>query len=335
MGMQSPHDAAHGPLSSVAPLVLQVVLLSAFASQQVHAQSEFLGQRFPYTAFDRLPTTPLSIGGGRLDVAFAPGEFVLPRSALMTWLKMSAEAVSVYFGKFPVASARVLIVPEAGGDVQGGTSFAYRGAAIRFIVGSDATQSELRDDWIAVHEMTHLGLPDVGETHLWLAEGVATYVEPIARVQAGQLTAEKIWGDMVRDMKKGLPEQGDRGLDRTPTWGRTYWGGAMFCLLADIEMRKQTGNKAGLQQALRGVIAAGGNMEEDWPVERVFSTADRATRTTVLADLYAKMAMEPYAQDLEALWRDLGISVTGGKLTFDDSAPLASIRRAITARPSN
>jgi hypothetical protein len=35
----------------------------------------------------------------------------------------------------------------------------------------------------AVHEMTHLALPDVEEQHLWLAEGIAVYVEPIARAK--------------------------------------------------------------------------------------------------------------------------------------------------------
>ena len=135
-------------------------------------------------------------------------------------------------------------------------------------------------------------------------------------------------------MKKGLPEQGDRGLDGTPTWGRTYWGGAMFCLLADIEIRKQTGNKAGLQQALRGIVEAGGNMEQVWPIERILSVGDKATGTNVLADLYAKMGDEPYAPDLEALWRDLGVSVGEGRVTFDDTAPLAPIRRAITAAPA-
>jgi hypothetical protein len=298
-----------------------------------HAQSEFLGERFPYAAFDRLPSTPLAVSGGTLHVAFAPGDFTLPRSAIMDWLKTSAKAVSVYFGKFPVPSARILIVPIPGRGVQSGTTFGYRGAAIRLVVGRDVTQAQLRDDWMAVHEMTHLALPDVHEPHLWLAEGIAVYVEPIARVEAGDLTAKKIWGDMVRDMKQGLPRSGDRGLDRTPTWGRTYWGGAMFCLLADIDIRKKTGNKIGLQQALRGILAAGGNHEVEWPVDRIFAVGDKATGTTVLADLYAGMRDKPVAPDLDALWRELGISVSGGEVTFDDSAPLAAIRRAITAVP--
>ena len=226
----------------VAGLVLQILLLGAPCAP-AHAQAEFLGETFPYKAFGTLPTTPIAIGGATLNVGFAPGKFALPRGALMGWLETSAKAVTVYFGKFPVGSARILIVPVPGGEVQGGASFGYRGAAIRLLVGSDVTEAELADDWKAVHEMTHLALPDVHPPHLWLAEGLATYVEPIARVEAGQLTAEKIWGDMLRDMKQGLPETGDRGLDGTDSWGRTYWGGAMFCLLADVEIRKQTGNR--------------------------------------------------------------------------------------------
>jgi hypothetical protein len=313
-------------------LVAQAMLLAA-ACLPAHAQTEFLGERFPYMTFDRLPATPIIVDGATLNVAFAPGEFALPRSALFDWLETSAKAVSVYFGKFPVSSARILIVPVRGSGVQSGTTFGYRGAAIRFVIGRDVTEAELRKDWKAVHEMTHLALPDVDEPHLWLAEGTAVYVEPIARVQAGDLTAKKIWGDMARDLKQGLPQPGDRGLDGTPTWGRTYWGGAMFCLLADIDIRKQTGNKVGLQQALRGILAAGGDHEQEWPVKRIFAVADKATGTTVLADLYAKMRATPVAPDLDALWRELGISVSGGKVTFDNNAPLAPIRRAITAVP--
>jgi hypothetical protein len=323
-------------LKFAAGCFLHILLVGALSCPLAHAQSEFTGEHFPYDAFDRLPTTPITVGGGTLNVGFAPGEFALPPSALMAWLEKSAKAVSVYFGKYSVASAKVLIVPASGSGIQRGTTFGYRGAAIRLVVGSDSTEADLADDWKAVHEMTHLALPDVDEPHLWLAEGIAVYVEPIARVQAGDLTAERIWGDMVRDMKRGLPKQGDRGLDHTPTWGRTYWGGAIFCLLADVEIRKRTGNKIGLQQALRGILAAGGNHEQDWrdwPVERIFRVADKATGVTVLSELYEKMRAKPYAPDLDALWRDLGISVHDGQVTFDDRAPLAPIRRAITTAP--
>jgi hypothetical protein len=320
-------------MNSAGRVLLQALILGALATAPAYAQSEFAGERFPYRAFDRLPKTTLEVGGATLNVGFAPSDLPLPRSALMAWLGDAAKAASVYFGKFPVSSARILIVPAPGSDVQGGASWGFGGAAIRLFVGSEATEAEFGDDWVAVHEMTHLAQPDIREPHLWLAEGTATYVEPIARVQAGQLSAETIWRDMVRDMPKGLPGPGDRGLDRTHSWGRIYWGGAIFCLMADIEIRKATGNKAGLQQALRGIVAAGGTIEYGWPIDRILRVGDKATGTTVLADLYAKMGAKPYAPDLDALWRELGVSMKEGRVVFDDSAPLASIRRAITAPP--
>jgi predicted metalloprotease with PDZ domain len=192
---------------------------------------------------------------------------------------------------------------------------------------------DLKRDWVMVHEMVHLALPDMEDRHAWLSEGLAVYVEPIARVQAGDLSAKEIWFAMMRDMPKGLPDAGDRGLDNTGTWGRKYWGGAMFCLFADIEIRKRTNNRLGLQDAMRGVLAAGGNHEEDWPIERVLSTADKAVGVDVLTKLHDAWGQKPVAPDLDALWRDLGLRLRDGGLDFDDTAPLAAIRAAITKTP--
>jgi hypothetical protein len=159
------------------------------------------------------------------------------------------------------------------------------------------------------------------------------YIEPIARVQAGDLDAKEIWQAMMRDMPKGLPQPGDEGLDNTDTWGRKYWGGAMFCLFADIEIRKRTGNRLGLQDAMRGVIAAGGNHEVDWSIERILATADKAVGLDVLTSLHNAWAPKPLTPDLDALWRDLGITAQGENLEVDDGAPLAAIRKSITEPP--
>jgi len=225
-------------------------------------------------------------------------------------------------------------VPVNGPRVRGGTTWAYRGAAIRVLLGREASEDDLRRDWIMVHEMVHLALPDMPERHNWLSEGLAVYIEPIARVQAGDMAAREIWQAMMRDMPKGLPEAGDRGLDNTDTWGRKYWGGAMFCLLADIEIRKTTNNRLGLRDAMRGVIAAGGSHEKDWPIERVLATADKAVGVDVMTRLHREMGAKPVSPDLAGLWRDLGLRSRGEALEFDDSAPLAAIRKAITTVPA-
>jgi len=181
--------------------------------------------------------------------------------------------------------------------------------------------------------MTHLALPETGERHAWLSEGLATYVEGVARVQAGNRSEADVWGEELRSMPRGLPQSSDRGLDHTHTWGRTYWGGAMFCLLADVDIRRRTQLRLGLQDALRALLAASGGLSADWPIARVLHTADAAVGTTTLEDLYAQMKDTPVAPDLPALWRELGVEPEGASVRLSDSAPLAPVRRAIMHPP--
>lgn len=315
----------------IAAAMLVAIIIIGIASCHVAAQSEFMrGDRMPYDAFDKLPKTDLGVGGGTIHVGFAPGEMALPKEKILDWVKMSARAVSAYYGHFPVQSLRLLLVPVDGPRVRGGTTWGYRGAAIRVLIGREASEDDLKRDWVMVHEMVHTALPDLDDRYAWLSEGLAVYIEPVARVQAGDLTAQEIWQAMMRDMPKGLPQAGDQGLDNTDTWGRKYWGGALFCLLADIEIRKRTGNRLGLQDAMRGVLAAGGNHEQDWTLSRVLSTADQAVGGEVLTRLHDEMGPRPVTPDLAALWRDLGVTMQGDTVAFDDAAPLAAIRKAIT-----
>jgi hypothetical protein len=193
----------------------------------------------------------MSVGGGHLEVAFADGFVPQKRDAVLTWVKRSAETVSQYFGRFPVDRVTILVVAEPGGRVGHATTWGYGGATIRIAVGRDAQSQAFRDDWVLVHEMTHLALPGLPDEQLWALEGNATYVEPIARAQAGQLDPHEVWGEMLRAMPKGQPQRSDLGLDRTHSWGRTYWGGALFYLLADVEIREETNNHFSLRDALR------------------------------------------------------------------------------------
>jgi hypothetical protein len=311
-----------------------VLLLGGVLSTRTSAQSELMrGDRMPYDVFDRMPKTDLDVPSGVIRIAFGAGEFALPKPKILEWVATSAKAVSTYYGGFPVRSLRLLIVPVEGSRVRGGTTWGYRGAAIRIPLGRDAGMDDLKRDWVMVHEMVHLALPDMEDRHAWLSEGLAVYVEPVARVQAGDLDAKEIWFAMMRDMPKGLPQAGDQGLDNTSTWGRKYWGGAMFCLYADIEIRKATNNRMGLQDAMRGVLAAGGNHEVDWPIDRILSTADRAVGVYVLTKLHDEWGSKPVAPDLDGLWRDLGLRFRNGGIDFDDGAPLAAIRAAITRAP--
>src|SRR5260370_38321080 len=161
----------------------------------------------------------------------------------------------------------IRLAPVRGRGVRNGRTFGYGGGRITIRVGDETSPAELASVWMLTPEMVHLAFPSVDDKHHWIEEGIATYVEPIARIRAGHLTADQMWLDLVRDMPQGLPQPGDRGLDHTHTWGRTYWGGALFCLLADGEIRRQTNNAHCLEHALRGILHPCGDRRKQWKLQ--------------------------------------------------------------------
>jgi hypothetical protein len=136
-------------------------------------------------------------------------------------------------------------------------------------------------------------------------------------------------------MPMGLPREGECGMDQTPTWGRTYWGGALYCLQAEIAIREQTGNRVGLQTALRAILNETGGYEYERDIDEVLRIGDAATGTRVLGDFYQQIRTTPQAPNLDMLWSRLGVPRDPKTLPFDDHAPLAAIRIAITAPPQS
>jgi hypothetical protein len=279
-------------------------------------------------------TSSLLIGNARIDIRIEESTLRIPTKDVLHWVKSAAESVAGYYGRFPVPQVLIRITPFKGRGVHNGMTFGDRGGRITILVGNETSPSEFASDWMLTHEMVHLAFPSVNEKHHWIEEGIATYVEPIARIQAGNLEAEQMWLDLVRDMPQGLPQVGDRGLDHTHTWGRTYWGGALFCLLADVEIRRQTNNGKGLEHALRGILDAGGDIRREWNLEDALRIGDHTVGVNVLESLYAKMKDMPVTVDLDSLWKQLGVQLDGAGVRVDDNATLAAVRRAITTRES-
>jgi hypothetical protein len=282
------------------------------------------------------PGETLTICGSKIDVRFDGTTEVASRDDLLDWIKRAGTAVCTYYGRYPVPHLRLDIHVRGGPGVHHGVTYPEgNGGFITISVGGRTTVPQLKDDWMLTHEMIHTSFPSMAQNHHWIEEGLAVYVEPLARVQAGQLGPEKMWADVVRDMPQGEPGPGDQGLDRTDTWGRTYWGGAMFALVADVRIREQTHNRKGLQDALRGILYAGGNITKDWDIEHAFTVGDSETGTTVLVDLYHEWRDKPVTVDLPALWKKLGIDrKADGSVEFIPNAPLANVREAITRPPS-
>jgi len=278
-------------------------------------------------------TLEVHVGNATFTVNVPDQELKATDADLTTYVHHGATAVITYFGRFPMDHVNINIRAVGGDSVRFGRTTPVNGGTITMLIGRDATAAVLNDDWTLTHEMTHLAFPATKEDNReWLGEGMATYVEPVARAQAGFLTPEYVWNEFYDEMPKGEPQAGDEGLDNTDTWGRTYWGGALFCLVADVEIRRATGNKKGLEDAFRAIMNDKGTIEYEWPIKIIFEEGDRATGTRVLEDLYAAWKDKPVAVDLDKLWSELGVRKSGDSVVFDSKAPLAAVRAAITSK---
>jgi hypothetical protein len=256
------------------------------------------------------------------------------QQVLRAWIERSAHIVADYYGRFPAPMVVVTLQGMDGAAVGGGRTSGEAGSLlIRLRVGREATAETLESDWVLVHEMVHLALPELGPAHDWLAEGLATYVEGVARAQAGNRRIADVWAEDRHSMSMGLPREGEGGMDQTPTWARTYWGGAVYCLQADVAIREQTTNRVGLQTALRAILDESGGYGFKRDIGDVLRMGDAATGTHVLYGLYQQIRITPQVPDLDLLFTLLGVPEDPNNQPFDDHAPLAAIRIAITAKP--
>jgi hypothetical protein len=281
-----------------------------------------------FAAFGALRTP--RIAGSAVELAVAPG-VPLSDDSIVRWIGSDVRAITRYMGRFPVDRAVMFLAPGTSEATRGKT-LGGGGASVLLRTGTRVTEALLAEDWVAAHELVHVGSPSLAGGHAWFSEGLASYVEPIARVRAGLLSPERVWKDLMDGLPQGLPQPGDQGLETDGSWGRVYWGGALYFLLADLGIREGTRNTRSLADAIRAVATTGANVEVTWPIERMLTEGDRATGTRVLHDLYDRLARAPGSENLSALWDRLGVRSGGEGVHFDDGAPLAAFRKAITAR---
>jgi predicted metalloprotease with PDZ domain len=285
-----------------------------------------------FAAFGPLHVSEIPAGDTTVQLGVATHGLALSNEQAEAWVAASAGAVASYYQGHLPARRTLLLLMKGSGESTRGITLGGGGPGVLVRASDLVTPTTTREDWVVTHELLHANFPDIGPEHSWLSEGLATYLEPIARARVGLLDEAKVWRDMVDGMPQGLPQAGDRGLENTRTWGRTYWGGALFCLLADVELREKTGNQRSLDDVLLAIGKTGASDQDYWPIERVLEVAERATGTKIVGELFERLAKKPGTVDLTELFGRLGVRREGASVAFDERAPLARLRQAITAR---
>jgi hypothetical protein len=285
-----------------------------------------------YAVFGRFATRRLRVGssGAELELALLGEELSAAADRLAEWARVRAEAVAAFYGEFPAERALIAAVPIAmRGRVRFGKLLPESAPGVVLLVGTRVTDEELAADWVLVHELFHIGVPSFYREGKWFDEGLATYFEPLLRARAGLLDEASAFRDLRLGMPRGLSALTEDGLENTTSYAGIYWGGAIYCLLADVELRERSGGLLGLEDGLRRVRARGGRSSEVWPLLETLEVADGAFTEPVLVRLKDRYAARPAALDLDALFEKLGVILEGESVRLDDGAPLAWVRRSI------
>jgi predicted metalloprotease with PDZ domain len=293
-----------------------------------------------YTVFGAREVRKLDAPGTALRMALLDAPFALGAERMGRWIETAFGAVAAFYGQAPDSEVLVVVAPVPGErGVKFGRLLPESAPGIVLIVGEKTTERDLATDWMLTHELFHVGTPSYGAKSGWFDEGLATYFEPLIRARAGIHTEQAVWEEFASEMPRGLHALTKIGLSKGDARDDIYWGGGLFCLLADVEARRRTGGKLGLEDGLRAVLRAGGNSSVVWSLEETLAAMDQAIGEPVLGEL-AKRHLEGGAPvDFEKLLRELGVIVPrsapgpGGKprraVGFDEKAPLAAVRRAI------
>jgi hypothetical protein len=271
----------------------------------------------------------------QLRVAVLDSPHGLSESEIVSWISESAGHVAAYFGGFPVRDGLVVLRPVPGqsgllrGMVNGGG-----GASMLLLIGEQTPARLLRGQWMLMHELVHFSAPFI-EDHPWIMEGMAVYVETTLRVRAGWFPEEQAWRGFMRNVPQGVPAMEQKGLAHGRGIGAVYWGGALFWLLADVETRERSGGSQSIADCFRGVLAAGGDTSARWPLERFIAACDAALGAATVRRLYDRYGAKGSPVDLYGLWTRLGVRLTEYEagVVYDDTAPLAAVRRAIMSAP--
>jgi hypothetical protein len=268
---------------------------------------------------------------GVLRLALLEGFGDTTRPQIVDWVKRTVEAEANYWHGFTTDQLLVGLVPQPRPGVGYGRTQPGGGVTIMIEVGEHADARRLFNDWVLVHELIHSGMPFIRGRGTWFMEGSATYIEPIIRARAGWKTEEEVWQEWVRDMPQG---EGVFARGLAQAGGReNYWGGAIFMLLADLAIRRDSDGAKGLEDCIAGALWAGLGGADRVGMDAYAQACDAATGTKAMSVLLDKHFYNAQPVDLGKLWKELGVARVGGRIALDDSAPLARWRKMIVMGP--
>ena len=305
---------------------------------------ERMPERDARMAIGRFSVESIDLAGGRIRSALLPGQPDPDTAAMRRWVTSNARALVTTYGSLPVADLQLLVVPigRGGEPVPWGEVQRGGGDAVHLYIDQRRSERAFMDDWVLVHELSHLLHPVIISEDRWLSEGIASYYQNVLRARAGMKSAESAWNKLHAGFERGI--QGTpRGrslaevsetMMQDRSFMRVYWSGAALALLADVELRQRSGGAQSLDTALAALRDCCLPADRSWTAHELMHRLDRLTGTEVFMGLYRTHVDSDEFPDLTGVYAELGLKpISATRLRLDPTAPGATICASIMASP--
>jgi hypothetical protein len=295
-------------------------------------------------AFGHFTEREIEVPGARLRVAVLHGSPEVEWDFVREWLTRAATAVTTLYGRFPVDTAQLIVVPNARGNEPVPSAYVVRGGmpSVHFFINQRKPLSAFLTDWSAVHELSHLLLPYVRPEDAWLPEGMASYYQDVLRARSGMVPAAEAWQHMHESFRRGMQSMpgvtladATERMYRDGAYMRVYWSGAALMLLADQRLRSRSGGAQSLDLAFARLRECCLSPEAGWSARDLFAQLDRLTGTSVFTELHEEHVRSSRFPDLDECYRLLGLrpDATGERIELLEVAEQRAVRDAIMTSP--
>lgn len=171
------------------------------------------------------------------------------KQKLETWITEIYDVTSKTIGPYPFDVSIHFFRSERGNPVSFGMAKAVEsGRQAHFYVNPSASLEDLRADWTAPHELSHLSIPFFAKKDKWFTEGFATFLSRQLLMEMGYYTQssfDSLYTSRIHEDSKHFtstslkfPEVSD-SLFANHIYGPVYWCGASYFYTIDKRMRTE------------------------------------------------------------------------------------------------
>ena len=254
----------------------------------------------------------IEVPGARIDLRINGPVDDRYVAKLEQWIRESATQVVLAYGRFPVPTARVVVIPSESSSRTGNSPVPFGrvtrrgGESVELYVDVSRPLEDLSADWTATHEFSHLLLPRISWRQKWISEGFASYYQNVLMARAGNYTTDQAIEKLTQGLGRGRGSRPELSMNEASQEGvrraryKIYWSGAAIALLADVGLRERSGGSESLDVVLDRFQHCCLPSQRRWSGPELFAKFDSLIQTPMFMPLYRQYADTAGFPDFES-----------------------------------